>query len=182
VSAQRHIALLRGINVGGSRIIRMADLRDCFVAMGFADVATYIQSGNVVFSAKDAGDARLAAKIEKALAARFDYDSRVVVLGAADLGRVVAEAPHGFGKDGGRYRYDVLFVRRPLTAEEALEQVPAKPGVDQVHAGTLALYFRRLIARAVQSRLSRLVQRPIYQSITIRNWNTTTRLLELAGG
>jgi uncharacterized protein (DUF1697 family) len=178
----RHVALLRGINVGGSHVIRMADLRRTFEALGFADVATYIQSGNVVFASRPASKARLTAAIERGLGEAFDYDSRVVVVSARELERVVAQAPAGFGEAPGRYRYDVAFVRAPVTPAEALGQVTTRPGVDTVHAGDHALYFRRLTRRAAQSHLTRLIRLPVYKSLTLRNWNTTTHLLALVSG
>ena len=70
-------------------------------------------------------------------------------------------------------------MKAPLTAKAAAVEVTLKPGVDAVYAGTHALYFQRLISKASQSHLSRLVQRPVYKSLTIRNWNTTTKLLEM---
>ena len=57
--------------------------------------------------------------------------------------------------------------------------MPAKPGVDQAHPGPGVLYFSRLIAKATSSRLGKVVALPIYKSMTIRNWNTTTKLLQL---
>ena len=60
-----------------------------------------------------------------------------------------------------------------------MKSVLTKQGVDQAHAGTGVLYFSRLISKASQSQLSRLVSLPIYKSMTIRNWNTTTKLLQL---
>jgi uncharacterized protein (DUF1697 family) len=126
----RFVALLRGINVGGCRIIRMADLRRVFemvgcTMVGCTDVATYIQSGNVVFCSRQTKTPGLTARIEKALSQAFRYASRVVVLSAGELERVVAQTPRGFGKDADRYRYDVLLVKHPLTAREVLEQVAA---------------------------------------------------------
>jgi uncharacterized protein (DUF1697 family) len=179
MSGSRHVALLRGINVGGNNIIKMVDLQARFEEMGFTEVETYIQSGNVAFSSKPVSKAELSRTIEKALSHAFGYQSRVVLLSARDLELVVAQAPASFGKQPDRYRYEVLFVREPLTTEEALQQVTTKPGVDAVHAGEHALYFRRLISKAAQSHLSRLVRRPMYESLTIRNWNTTTRLLAM---
>ena len=67
----------------------------------------------------------------------------------------------------------------PLVAATALATVPAKAGVDQVSAGKGVLYFSRLISKATQSRLGRVVVMPIYKSLTIRNWNTTTKLLQM---
>lgn len=179
MSENRYIALLRGINVGGNNLIKMLDLRNSFAKMGFSDVETYIQSGNVLFSSKQTNKVKIAALIEKALSDAFSYESRVVVVSASEMERVVAQAPKGFGKDPEQYRYDVLFVRDPLTTSEALKEVPTTPGVDSAHAGDHVLYFRRLVSKAEQSKLNKLVQRPVYKNLTVRNWNTTMKLLEM---
>jgi len=92
---------------------------------------------------------------------------------------IVRHAPEGFGSDPSAYRYDVIFLKEPLTSAEAMKSVSIKEGVDQVFAGRGVLYSSRLISRATQSHLSRLISLPVYQSMTIRNWNTTTRLLEM---
>ena len=134
-----YVALLRGINVGGNNIIKMVALRAAFEALGFSAVATYIQSGNVVFTAKSGTKTTLTKTIETALAKTFAYDSKVVTVSAKELAAVVAEAPSGFGKEPTRYRYDVLFVKPPLRARAALEEVPTAEGVDEVHAGKHAL-------------------------------------------
>ena len=174
---QAYLALLRGINVGGKNIIRMADLRACFEAGGYGRVATYIQSGNVVFTAPKASSAALTSRIEKMLEAAFDYRASVVLRTRRQVETVVTQAPEGFGERPKLYRYDVVFLKAPLEAETAIESVLTREGVDEVHAGKGVLYFSRLISRASQSRLSRLASMPVYQSMTIRNWNTTTRLL-----
>jgi uncharacterized protein (DUF1697 family) len=182
MSRNRHVALLRGINVGGNNLIKMADLKACFSDLGFSDVETYIASGNVIFTAKPGPRAKLVKTIEAGLDRAFGYESRVVVVSADELALVVDEAPEGFGKEPKKYRYDVLFVKEPLVAREAVKLVPVKEGVDVIAAGKHALYFRRLISKATQSRLSRIVQLPLYQNITIRNFNTTTKLLAKAKG
>lgn len=173
-----YVALLRGINVGGNNVIKMAELKLCFEGMGFADVSTYIQSGNVMFSTDVSDEARLEDVIQKALSERFKYNSRVVVVSRETLACVVGEAPLGFGKEPGKYRYDVIFVKKPLTSKKVIKAFEVREGVDSMAAGRHALYFSRLIARATQSRLSKIVQKPEYQYMTIRNWNTTTKLLD----
>lgn len=177
----RYVALLRGINVGGKNLIRMPDLKRCFEEMGFADVVTYIQSGNVIFAAGDAaGDrAGLVQRIEAGLAERFRYDASVVLRTRDELRAVVESAPPGFGSDPELRRYDVLFLKEPLTATEAFAVLPRRDGVDEAAPGPGVVYYSRLIGRASQSRLSRVTSMPIYASMTIRNWNTTTRLLEM---
>jgi uncharacterized protein (DUF1697 family) len=174
-----YLALLRGINVGGRNIIKMADLKACFEDLGCADVTTFIQSGNVVFRDEERDAATLVGQIEQALSTRFAYASRVVVLTRAQLGQVVERAPAGFGKKPDQYRYDVIFLRAPLTATEAMKSVSLREGVDAVHKGTGVLYFSRLINRAAQSHLAKIVSLPVYQQMTIRNWNTTTSLFAM---
>ena len=173
------VALLRGINVGGKNLIKMAELKVCFEDQGFRDVATYIQSGNVLFESSESGRARLTVRIEEALAARFSYRVTVVLRTRKQMQDIVERAPEGFGAHPATYRYDVIFLKEPPTASVAMKSVSTKEGVDQAHAGIGVLYFSRLVSKASQSRLSKIVSLPIYQSMTIRNWNTTTKLLRM---
>lgn len=174
---KRYVALLRGINVGGKNLIKMTDLKVCFEALGLKNVSTYIQSGNVVFSTNRSNNAKLTGQIEGALSKTFNYKSRVVVRSYKEMQDIVAHAPKGFGSDQTKYRYDVIFLKTPLTAAKAMQSVTTKEGVDQAFAGKGVLYFSRLISRATSSYLTRIISMPIYQSMTIRNWNTTTKLL-----
>ncbi len=173
----QYVALLRGINVGGNNLIKMADLKTCFEKMGLADVATYIQSGNVLFSTPEKDKTRLTNTIEKALSDCFAYNSRIVLLTHQHLKSIVAEAPPGFGQHKDTYRYDVIFLKEPLTAAEAMQSVTTRVGVDTAHQGQAVLYFSRLSSKASQGYLTKIISLPIYQNMTIRNWNTTTALL-----
>jgi uncharacterized protein (DUF1697 family) len=175
----RHVALLRGINVGGNNLIRMPALKACFERCGFEDVATYIQSGNVLFTSADPANDRLTRRIEAALASAFGRQASVFLRTARQMETIVGRAPAGFGAQPERYRYDVIFLNPPLTAATAMKSVRIKDGVDSAHAGIGVLYFSRLISRASQSQLSRIISLPIYESMTIRNWNTTTTLLRM---
>lgn len=174
-----YVALLRGINVGGKNPIKMLELKACFESLGFTDVRTYINSGNVLFSTSEKNIEVMAQQIEKALTQTFTHKIPVVIISAKELQETVEGALVGFGKKPDEYRYDVIFLKPPLTPKEALKDISIKEGVDEVIAGKYVIYFSRLIAKATQSRLSRIVMLPIYQSMTIRNWNTTTKLLAL---
>jgi uncharacterized protein (DUF1697 family) len=178
----RYVALLRGINVGGKNLIKMPALKACFEANDFEDVATYIQSGNVLFASPETRAAALATQIEEMLGEAFAYDATVVVRSHRQLRSIVERAPKGFGAEPAAYRYDVIFLKEPLTARSAMAHVPTNPAVDRAHAGTGVLYFSRLTAKATASRLGKIVGSPIYPSVTIRNWNTTTKLLALLDG
>ena len=172
-----YVALLRGINVGGKNLIKMPALKACFEANAFEDVVTYIQSGNVLFASPVTRAAELTRRIEAMPAETFGYQATVVVRNRKQMRAVVDRVPVGFGAGPMRYRYDVIFLKEPLTSKVAMASVPTKPGVDEAYAGTGVLYFSRLIAKATQSRLNKIVSSSIYQSVTIRNWNTTTKLL-----
>jgi len=174
-----YVALLRGVNVGGNNPIGMPSLKACFEAQGYRDVSTYIQSGNVLFTAGRSNERALTKQIETALSRRFAYRSRVVVRSLEQMTAVVQRAPKGFGRRPTAYRYDVVFLREPLTVSEALKSMTAKPGVDRVCAGAGVLYVSRSISRAAESHLRRVIGTPAYQSMTIRSWNTTRKLLEL---
>jgi uncharacterized protein (DUF1697 family) len=178
MARSRYVALLRGINVGGNNLIKMTALKACFEAQGFDNVITFIQSGNVLFGATGS-KARLVEQVEAMLSATFKYAASVVLRSRKQLRDVVERAPPGFGTLPDGYRYDVVFLKEPLKASAAIDQVPTREGVDEVYAGTGVLYSSRLISRATQSRFSRIVSLPIYKSMTIRNWNTTTKLLRM---
>src|SRR5215212_1920530 len=173
----RYLALLRGINVGGKNLIKMTDLKACLEDDGLEDVVTYIQSGNVVFGTRGSSVTELTDRIEARLSATFGYEASVVVRSGRQMRAIVDRAPAVFGDDAVRYRYDVIFLKSPLTARTAMRNVLTREGVDQAHVGPGVLYFSRLTSRATQSQLSRIVSMPMYQNMTIRNWNTTTKLV-----
>jgi uncharacterized protein (DUF1697 family) len=176
-----YVALLRGINVGGNNLIKMPALKVCFETNGFEQVRTYIQSGNVIFVSPETRTAALTDQIESMLAASFKYIPTVVVRSQKQMRAIVDKAPKGFGTEPAKYLYDVVFLKDPLTARKAMASIDTKPGVDEAQAGTGVLYFARLTARATQSRLNKVASSPIYPSVTIRNWNTTTKLCGLMG-
>jgi uncharacterized protein (DUF1697 family) len=176
----RFVALLRGINVGGKNAVPMPALKACFEDAGFEDVTTYIQSGNVVFDTPSSSQTELTRRIEGMLRKTFaHYDASVVLRSRSQMRSIVDRAPKGFGTEPSKYRYDVIFLKPPVTAKTAMKSLSMKEDVDRGWAANGVLYFSRLTSRATQSRLNRVVSLPIYQQMTIRNWNTTTKLAEL---
>jgi uncharacterized protein (DUF1697 family) len=176
-SGVQYLALLRGVNVGGKNLVKMADLRAAFEEMGFAGVATYIQSGNVLFRAPRQKREELAARIESELSRRFGRELKAVLLTETDIRGVVEGAPRGFGADS--HLCDVIFLRKPLTVRKAIGLLEIRDGVDSAWAGKGVVYFSRLASKASSSRLSRVVALPEYQNMTIRSWSTTTKLLAM---
>ena len=178
MGSRSHVALLRGINVGGRNRIAMTDLRDAFTECGFTEVSTYIQSGNVLFQT-DRPARSLEREIETALEHRFGVPLVVVVRSHRQLSSVVERAPDGFGTQPARYHSDVVFLRSPLTARQAMRVVQLRDGVDAAWTGRGVIYFARLSERRTQSKMSSIVGTPEYQSMTIRSWSTTTKLLDM---
>ena len=178
-AAGRFVALLRGINVGGANVIPMTALRGAFEALGLSDVTTLIASGNVLFRSGPTDARALASRIETALSKEFGYAATVVLRSRAQMRTVVRRAPEGFGTSPRLYRYDVVFVKEPLVPRRVVTTIRTREGVDTATAGSSVIYFSRLIARASQSHLPKLIAMPVYKQLTIRTWNTTTKLAAL---
>ena len=176
-----YVALLRGINVGGHNLVSMAELAASFRDAGYGDVRTYIQSGNVLFSTDQTDGRALEAEIERMLEARFEIPILVVVRSRDELAAVIAAAPANHGSD--ELRSDVYFLKHPLTAEAVRAEIPElREGVDSVALGPGVLYFSRVAAQASKTRITRFMSKPVFRRLTVRNWRTTTRLLEMLDG
>jgi uncharacterized protein (DUF1697 family) len=172
------VALLRGINVGGRNLISMPALAECFRNAGYSGVQTYLQSGNVVFTAQPATGPELEEALERMLLQRFAIPILVVVRSSDELATTVASAPKDHGSEN--LRSEVFFLKQPLTAVAVWAQLPdLREGVDSIAPGPGALYFSRVAAQASKTRITRLMSMPIFQQMTVRSWRTTTRLLEM---
>jgi len=175
-----YVVLLRGINVGGKNKISMTELKFCLEEQGFEDVMTYIQSGNVILqSSLDA--TALGQKIEAMLSNKFKLDSsiiKVLILTEDQLQAVIDERPTGFGEQPDKYHSDAIYLMG-IDADQAMSVFNPREGVDQVWPGNCVIYSQRLSALRTKSRLSKIVGTPAYQSMTIRSWSTTTKLLSL---
>lgn len=175
-----HIALLRGVNVGRANRIAMPDLRAVVQSLGHTEVATYIQSGNVVFSAGRAKVATLAADLERAVADQTGITCAVVVLTVSRLDAVIADNPYP-DEDNGKFLH-VGFGQEPLTAaertqvERAVERATAKGSPDEasVVGGTLYLHTPDGLGRSVLA--AELTSRKGPDRTTMRNWTTVMRL------
>jgi uncharacterized protein (DUF1697 family) len=177
--AGRHVALIRGINVGRAKRVAMADLRALVEGLGYRDVRTLLNSGNVVFSASGAASANAAARIEKAMAATLGVPARVTVLTAAEVAAAVADNPMlEVANDHSR-----LMVAFPSAAADRRRLTPLT--VEDWAPEALAIGSRVAYlwcpAGVIASPLSEAVGRILKDGVTTRNWATVTKLHALAG-
>jgi uncharacterized protein (DUF1697 family) len=172
------IALLRGINLGPTRRVPMAELRALLTDAGYGAVRTHLQSGNVVLESEAAPDA-LQAQLEEQLAVRFGFQIPVIVRSRGELGEVIARDPFG-GRVTDPRRYQVTFLASEGSTElEARLRAVANGGEEVAVIGReIYAWHPDGIAR---SDLAKLVA-DRRTGGTARNWNTITALWQLAGG
>jgi uncharacterized protein (DUF1697 family) len=184
-----HVALLRGINVGGGGKVPMADLRKLVTSLGHSDVATYIQSGNVVFTPATDDNAAVARELEAAIWETFSVRSPVVVLSRAELAEVVASTPYP-DEPNPRYVHGVFLQSEPgqdarVFLAQALERAAERGDSDEATLAGRTLYLHTpggLGPSELAKQL--LVKRRTnpFGSATARNWATVTKLLEMCTG
>ncbi|HEV8611354.1 MAG TPA: DUF1697 domain-containing protein [Thermoanaerobaculia bacterium] len=175
----RHVALIRGINVGRAKRVAMADLRALVEDLGYGDVRTLLNSGNVVFTAPASARKSSAGRIEEAITARLGISARVTVLTAAELDAVVAENPLGeVATDPSRLLVTVLIDPAHRKRLLPLGRQDWAPDVLAVGGRVAYLWCPRGM---LESRLAIAVNRALGDGATTRNWTTVTKLHALAG-
>jgi uncharacterized protein (DUF1697 family) len=176
----KYLALLRGINVGGKNKVPMASLKKRLEASGFSNVSTYIASGNVILESAKSAD-EIKARIEKTLPESFKLDDeiiKVLVLTNDQLQAVIDNKPEGFGEQPEKYHSDVIFLMG-INSASVITLFNPRKGVDKIWPGDGVVYSQRLSSQRTKSRLSKIMATPAYKSMTIRNYNTVSKLLEL---
>jgi uncharacterized protein (DUF1697 family) len=175
----RHIALLRGINVGSNNRIAMADLRELLAANGFEDPRTLLQSGNVVLSSRKRPDT-VARELHDLIQERFRFDIGIVVRSRDELAAAVEANP--FEIDGEPKNLHVTFLSGDPDPEAAarLEAGVQAPERLAVHGREIYVWYANGMMGSPAAKL--LAETDLGVVPTARNWNTVTKLLELAGG
>jgi uncharacterized protein (DUF1697 family) len=172
----KYVALLRGINVGGNNKISMAALRGAFESMGFTEVRTYINSGNVIF---DAVLAPTQAAIQEHLKDEFGFDISTLLLKGEDIVRIAAAIPKEWKNDRENEKSDVLYLFDEANSPDVLARIGFKPEIETliyVDHAVLANITRKNQGRGS---LLKLMGIPLYKQMTIRNVTTARKLAEL---
>jgi uncharacterized protein (DUF1697 family) len=176
----RHIALLRGINVGGHKKVPMAALREALGAAGFEDVKTYVQSGNVALTASERSPAKVGRKVAKAIDDAFGFDVAVVMRTRDEIAALVDDDPLGDVATNPTYRI-VVFLADKLDRDRLADVDP-----EEFAPEAFALRDREIVMWAPDGqRDSKLVKALTEKRTgvvgTARNWRTVEKLLDLAG-
>jgi len=174
-----YVALLRGINVGGSNKIAMADLISCFERLGYDHVRTYINSGNVIFSAPSTNARAIELQIEKALDATFSLPIRVIIRSVQEMRQVVQAMPPEWGSQAADLKCDVIFVRHTIDSPKLLERFHVNPAVEELiyHPGVLLWSVKS--KDFSRSGFTKVNQMDIYQDMTVRGPNSVRKIYEL---
>ena len=177
-----YVALLRGINVGGNNKVAMPMLAKLFLSLGFTDVRTYINSGNVIFSAPACDEALLAQTIEQAIEKSFGFPVRTIVRTETHIATICAQVPKKW-QNNTEQKTDVLFLWDAYDSEKTRALIQTTPGVDELiyiaKAGVILWHVDR--ANYAKSGMHSFVGSAVYIHMTARNINTVRKLDTLMG-
>ncbi|MCA9367439.1 DUF1697 domain-containing protein [Candidatus Kaiserbacteria bacterium] len=172
-----YVALLRGINVGGNKKVSMAELRELFSNLGFSNVRTYINSGNVLFDGKQVS----MKAIEMAIKQRFGFAVPTLVVPVSSLRAVVKATPEMWHNDQ-LQKVDVLFLWPPYNTKTVLKTMPLVAGVDETLFVAETVVWRVERTKQNKSYMQKgFIGSEVYRHMTARNINTVRKLVSLVG-
>ena len=174
-----YVALLRGVNVGGNNMVSMKALKESFSALGFRDVATYINSGNILFRSKKREGAAIERDIDHMLECDYSLNGRTVVRDLAQMAELMTTISSTWQRRRADWRYNVIFLRREIDSADVLAGIQAKPQIEQVVYCPGTLLWSAHVPSVSRTAMAKLSSRPLYRDMTVRNVNTTTKVHEL---
>jgi uncharacterized protein (DUF1697 family) len=177
-----HLALLRGINVSGTKMIKMDVLKKALESIGFTNVVTYIQSGNVFVSTEEESASKVGFLIKQEIYKTFGHDVPVVVIGKEDLQLCLKRNPFLKEKDVDLKKLYVSFVSKTLTSESIHDLKISNIKPDEVAIDESRIYIKYDVSPAKTRLDNNYIEKKLILTSTIRNWNTVNKLLELYDG
>jgi uncharacterized protein (DUF1697 family) len=175
----RYLAFLRGVNVGGNGLIKMSELASALSDTGLENVKTFIQSGNVLFDSPETDTAKLAALITRTIETTFKLNVDSVVFSSAAWQKVIADAPDWWGKDS-TYKHNILILTTPRDIREVMAEIgELKPDIEYLQPGDGVLYQSLSWEKFGRTTGGKLAAKPVYKQLTVRNYNTATKLAAL---
>lgn len=176
-----YISLLRGINVSGQKLIKMAELRKMYESLGFGDVRSYIQSGNVIFTAPQEDEETIIGRISAAILETFGHEVSILVRTVDELKQVIGANPFPQEAEGDPKKVHVVFLEKEPEEEMVKELDDVKSEREGVACIGRELYLS-LPDGAARTKLTNAVfERKLKMATTARNWRTVTILADMAG-
>lgn len=176
----KYLALLRGINVGGKNIIKMDELRQIFVNMGFENVRTYIQSGNILFESKEKNEKIITVRLESAFLKRLGDKIPVFIRTIRDLNEIVNLNPFAKIKTASSTKFYVSFLNENPGKKPRLPLISHKKDVEIIEIEKREVYS---LTKEIKGRFgfpNNFAENEFGIKASTRNWNTVTKLLEIS--
>jgi uncharacterized protein (DUF1697 family) len=173
-----YVALLRGINVGGKNKVDMGKLKGTFEESGMSDVATYINSGNVVFRDNRRKSPKIMSVLEESIAADTGLQIKVLVRDLPAMRKVIKALPATWTNDA-TMRCDIMFLWEGFDRKDILTELKIKPEIEDVVYTPGAVIWRIDRSNVTKSRLFKVIGTDLYKGMTIRNSNTVRKLAEM---
>lgn len=172
-----YVALLRGINVGGNNKVEMKKLKTTFELLGFTNVVTYINSGNIIFEDILKGQDVIVNEIEKAIKKDFLLDIKVLVRNFKNIEIICKKLPATWVKNE-MMRTDIMFLWKEFDSPKIMEQLKTNP-VDNVRYVSGAVLWNIEDKNYSKSAILKLMGTKIYKNMTVRNVNTVRKLHQM---
>ncbi|WP_396198614.1 DUF1697 domain-containing protein [Flavobacterium sp.] len=175
----KYLALLRGINVSGHNMIKMDALKKMLENMGFQNVETYIQSGNIFFDSEEENAASVGFKIKQEISKVFGYDVPVIMVSKTDLELCFKNNPYLKEKECDIKKLYVAFISKELTAAAINDLKISNFKPDEAAIDSNRIYIKYAIGAGKTNLDQKYIEKKLNVVSTIRNWNTVTKLLEM---
>lgn len=172
-----YVAFLRGINVGGKNIIKMEDIRNTLTKAGFEWVRTYIQSGNIIFQSEMKKKNEIEKKMEKLLSEKFTYSAKVIIRSKEDMEKTIIHFPKIF--ENKERKHNVIFLSDTIDTKDIRKNLEIKKDIEALSYCPWTLFRSAKIDAITRSKMIKLSTRSEYKEMTVRNINTTKKILEL---
>lgn len=172
----KYIALLRGINVGGNRKVEMKKLKKLFESLGYTNVVTYLNSGNVIFGSDTKQDT-LQKKIPKKLKKEFGFEIPTLIKSEKEVKNIAAAIPENWKNDS-EQKTDVAYLFPEIDTKKTIGELAVKKEFIDIRYVKGAIFWNVKRKEYNKSHLNKIISHKLYQLMTIRNVNTARCLAE----
>ena len=177
----RYIALLRGVNISGKNKVPMAELKKCFETLGFTEVKTWLNSGNVVFSCDEADTAALTDRIERMIQREFSLSIPVLIIPQEELVDILSHAPDWWGTENKEIYDNLIFIMPPATFTDVYREIGApKEGLEQIQEYRSAVFWSFSLKDYQKTNWwPKTARADIGSKLTIRTANTVRKIVSM---